>query len=38
MSKREGKAPALVGNAELVPSGAVTLIELSEKGWTILRP
>ena len=38
MSKREGKTPGLVGNAELVPSGAVTLIELSEKGWTILRP
>jgi intracellular sulfur oxidation DsrE/DsrF family protein len=38
MSKREGKAPSLVGNADLVPSGAVTLIELSEKGWTILRP
>src|SRR6186997_947720 len=38
MSKREGKTPPLVGNADLVPSGAVTLIELSEKGWTILRP
>ncbi len=38
MSKREGKTPTLVGNAQLVPSGAVTLIELSEKGWTILRP
>jgi intracellular sulfur oxidation DsrE/DsrF family protein len=38
MSKRDGKTPALVGNAQLVPSGAVILIELSEKGWTILRP
>jgi intracellular sulfur oxidation DsrE/DsrF family protein len=38
MSKREGKTPPIVSTAEMVPSGAVTLIELSEKGWTILRP
>jgi hypothetical protein len=38
MSKREGKAIPIVGEAERVPSGAVTLIELSEKGWTIVRP
>jgi uncharacterized protein len=38
MTKREGKALALVGNAELVPAGVVTLMELSEQGWTIVRP
>jgi intracellular sulfur oxidation DsrE/DsrF family protein len=38
MSKREGKTPPIVSTAEMVPSGAVTLIELSEKGWTIIRP
>ena len=38
MSKREGKTPPIVSNAAMVPSGAVTLIELSEQGWTILRP
>jgi uncharacterized protein len=38
MTKREGKKPDVVPNATMVPSGAVTLIELSEKGWTIIRP
>jgi hypothetical protein len=38
MTKAEGKEPPLVENATRVPSGAVTLIELGEKGWTILRP
>ena len=38
MSKREGKDILIVGEASRVPSGAVTLIELSEKGWTIVRP
>ena len=38
MTKREGKKPDIVANATMVPSGAVTLIELSEKGWTIIRP
>jgi hypothetical protein len=38
MEKREGKAISLVSQAELVPSGAVRLIELQEKGWTYLRP
>ena len=38
MTKREGKTPALVDNAKLVPAGVVTLIELAEKGWTIVRP
>lgn len=34
----EGKEPPLVENAERVTAGVVTLIELSEKGWTIVRP
>jgi len=38
MTKREGKKPQLVANANIVPAGAVRLIELHEKGWTVLRP
>ena len=38
MTKREGKAIKIVSNAAMVPAGVVTLIELGEKGWTIVRP
>ncbi len=38
MEKREGKAISIVPEAELVPSGAVRLIELQEQGWPYLRP
>jgi intracellular sulfur oxidation DsrE/DsrF family protein len=38
MAKTEGKEPPLVDNAERVTAGVVTLIELGEKGWTIVRP
>ena len=38
MTKTEGKEPPPVTNAQRVPAGIVTLIELSEKGWTIVRP
>jgi hypothetical protein len=38
MTKNEGKEPPLVENADRVPAGVVTLIELGEKGWTIVRP
>jgi intracellular sulfur oxidation DsrE/DsrF family protein len=38
MEKREGKAISIVSEAELVPSGAVRLIELQEQGWPYLRP
>jgi intracellular sulfur oxidation DsrE/DsrF family protein len=38
MTKNEGKEPPLVDNATRVPAGVVTLIELGEKGWTIVRP
>ena len=38
MAKREGKPIPIIANAEHVEAGVVTLIELSEKGWTIVRP
>ena len=38
MTRSEGKEPPLVDNAERVKAGVVTLIELGEKGWTIVRP
>jgi len=41
MARNEGKKPEeipIYANAKVVPSGVVTLIELSEKGWTVIRP
>lgn len=38
MTKNEGKAPPIVETATVVPAGVVTLIELGEAGWTIVRP
>ena len=38
MARHEGKEPPLVDNATRVPAGVVTLMELAEKGWTIVRP
>ena len=38
MARAEGKEPPLVENANKVEAGVVTLIELGEKGWTIVRP
>jgi len=38
MTRSEGKEPPLVDNATRVTAGVVTLIELGEKGWTIVRP
>ena len=38
MTRTEGKEPPLVENADRVKAGVVTLIELQEKGWTIVRP
>ena len=38
MTRNEGKEPPLVENAERVKAGVFTLIELGEKGWTIIRP
>ena len=38
MAKREGKVPPIVPQASMVPAGVVRLMELGEKGWTIVRP
>jgi intracellular sulfur oxidation DsrE/DsrF family protein len=38
MARKEGKTPPLVKNATPVKAGVVRLIELSEQGWTIVRP
>ena len=38
MARHEGKAIPIMEGAEHVTAGVVTLIELGEKGWTIVRP
>jgi intracellular sulfur oxidation DsrE/DsrF family protein len=38
MEKREGHAISIIAQTQLVPSGAVRLIELQEDGWSYLRP
>lgn len=38
ITRREGKEPPLVDNATRVPAGVVRLMELSAKGWPIIRP
>ena len=38
MEKRESKTITIIPQAEIVPSGAVRLIELQEQGWSYLRP
>ena len=38
MAKREGKVPPIVAQADRVPAGVVELMELAQKGWTIVRP
>jgi len=41
MARNEGKKPEeipIYANARIVQAGVVSLIELSEKGWTIVRP
>jgi intracellular sulfur oxidation DsrE/DsrF family protein len=38
MTRSEGKRPPLADNVALVTAGVATLIELSESGWTIVRP
>jgi hypothetical protein len=38
MTRNEGKEPPLVEDIEHVEAGVVRLIELAEKGWTIVRP
>jgi intracellular sulfur oxidation DsrE/DsrF family protein len=38
MKRREDKEIPILPMAKIVPAGIVTLIELSEKGWVIVRP
>ena len=38
MEKKEGHPISLVSEAVLVPSGAVRVTELQQKGWSYLRP
>ena len=38
MAKRENKPIPIIAGAEHVQAGVVTLIELGERGWTIVRP
>ena len=38
MTKKEGKMPELIGEATVVPSGVVRLMELQEQNWTYIRP
>jgi intracellular sulfur oxidation DsrE/DsrF family protein len=38
MSKKAGKKIKLVGEATMVPSGVIRLIELQEKGYAYVRP
>ena len=38
MARNEGKPIPILDGAEHVTAGVVTLIELGEKGWTIVRP
>lgn len=38
MAKRENKDIPIVAQAKIVPAGVVTLMELSQKGYTIVRP
>ena len=38
MEKREGHPITIVSQANLVPSGAIRLMELQEHGWSYLKP
>jgi len=38
MTRKEGKAPTLISEARIVPSGVVRLMELQGQGWTYVRP
>ncbi|MDF3810806.1 MULTISPECIES: DsrE family protein [Rhodopseudomonas] len=38
MEKHEGKPVSIIPEANVVPSGAVRLMELQEQGWSYLRP
>jgi hypothetical protein len=38
IARREGRTPPLIAGVEVVPAGVAELVELSEAGWTIVRP
>jgi intracellular sulfur oxidation DsrE/DsrF family protein len=38
MAKNEGKPVVLIPETDVVDAGVTRLIELSESGWTIVRP
>jgi intracellular sulfur oxidation DsrE/DsrF family protein len=38
MEKAEGREITIVGDATIVPSGVVHLMELQEQGWSYVRP
>ena len=38
MSKAEGKPVPLIGEAKVVPSGVVRLIELQQSGYAYIKP
>ena len=38
MAKKEGKEIPLLDGAKIVPAGVITLIELDEAGYTVIRP
>jgi intracellular sulfur oxidation DsrE/DsrF family protein len=38
MSKQESKQITLIGEAKVMPSGVVRIMELKERGYTYLRP
>lgn len=38
MTKKEGKVPPLVPQAQHVPAGVVRISELQEQGWSYIRP
>ncbi len=38
MARSEGKPPPLIAEYEIVPAGVVTLIEVDEEGFTLVRP
>ena len=38
MAKNEGKPIVLIPHTDMVDAGVTRLIELSESGWTVVRP
>ena len=38
MTKKNGKAPKLHASATKVPAGVIRILELQEKGYTLIRP